>query len=408
MAGSLDGSMGALNSQFPPSQQFEAMKRHLIQQQAQQLMNQTSQVQLGGAAGSAASAQISQMLQSQLNSTPVSQSQGHLQQPQQPQQQPQQQQLAPQQTPPGSTAGLMQQSSILGQASTPQPQGPPSQHPPRASSVPSSLGGSQPPTPLGAPVPAPLPPPSQQLPDQILATEDPEESSRGPDPDLSLTLSTPEGSAATTPAQGKKSIENFDSSSGGPKSMKDGSKMEVDCKPDLRSIGKGENRLEGPGENGLPSFGPVKEEPLSVKEEHVSTPASSMGGGDAPTPAAKPDIKPVIAKTEPVSTAAESSSSSSMSASSPPKPRSNKKVFKPDELRQALMPTLEKLYRQDPHSLPFRQPVDPQLLQIPDYFDIVKNPMDLSTIKRKLDTGQYQDPWQYVDDVWLMFDNAWF
>ena len=31
----------------------------------------------------------------------------------------------------------------------------------------------------------------------------------------------------------------------------------------------------------------------------------------------------------------------------------------------------------------------------------------MSTIKRKLDTGQYQDPWQYVDDVWLMFDNAW-
>lgn len=42
-----------------------------------------------------------------------------------------------------------------------------------------------------------------------------------------------------------------------------------------------------------------------------------------------------------------------------------------------------------------------------DYFDIVKKPMDLSTIKRKLDTGQFKDPWEYVDDVWLMFDNAW-
>lgn len=40
-------------------------------------------------------------------------------------------------------------------------------------------------------------------------------------------------------------------------------------------------------------------------------------------------------------------------------------VFKPEELRQALMPTLESLYRQDPESLPFRQPVDPQLLGIP-------------------------------------------
>uniref|UniRef100_A0A8C7NLJ7 histone acetyltransferase n=1 Tax=Oncorhynchus mykiss TaxID=8022 RepID=A0A8C7NLJ7_ONCMY len=82
-------------------------------------------------------------------------------------------------------------------------------------------------------------------------------------------------------------------------------------------------------------------------------------------------------------------------------------IFKPEELRQALMPTLEALYRQDPESLPFRQPVDPQLLGIPDYFDIVKNPIDLSTIKRKLDTGQYQEPWQYVDDIWLMFNNAW-
>lgn len=42
-----------------------------------------------------------------------------------------------------------------------------------------------------------------------------------------------------------------------------------------------------------------------------------------------------------------------------------------------------------------------------DYFDIVKTPMDLQTIKNKLDTGQYIDPWQFVDDVWLMFDNAW-
>lgn len=84
-----------------------------------------------------------------------------------------------------------------------------------------------------------------------------------------------------------------------------------------------------------------------------------------------------------------------------------KKTFKPDELRQALMPVLEKLNIYNPESLPFRQPVDPEFLNIPDYFQIIKKPMDLSTIKRKLDTGQYSDPWQYVDDVWLMFENAW-
>uniref|UniRef100_A0A8C5CDG8 histone acetyltransferase n=1 Tax=Gadus morhua TaxID=8049 RepID=A0A8C5CDG8_GADMO len=113
----------------------------------------------------------------------------------------------------------------------------------------------------------------------------------------------------------------------------------------------------------------------------------------------KPELK-VELKDEEDRGAANSTTSSSPS-------QSRRKIFKPEELRQALMPTLESLYRQDPESLPFRQPVDPMQLGIPDYFDIVKTPIDLSTIKRKLDTGQYQEPWRYVEDVWLMFNNAW-
>lgn len=57
-------------------------------------------------------------------------------------------------------------------------------------------------------------------------------------------------------------------------------------------------------------------------------------------------------------------------------------------------------------SMPFRQPVNPQKLGIPTYFDIIKKPMDLKTIKTKLIKGQYLDPWKYIDDVWLMFENA--
>lgn len=52
-------------------------------------------------------------------------------------------------------------------------------------------------------------------------------------------------------------------------------------------------------------------------------------------------------------------------------------------------------------------PVDPITLGIPDYLDIIKKPMDLGTIEKKLKKGEYSDPWEYVDDVWLMFDNAW-
>ena len=42
-----------------------------------------------------------------------------------------------------------------------------------------------------------------------------------------------------------------------------------------------------------------------------------------------------------------------------------------------------------------------------DYFDIVKRPMDLSTIRCKLEEGQYAGPWDFIDDMTLMFDNAW-
>lgn len=72
-----------------------------------------------------------------------------------------------------------------------------------------------------------------------------------------------------------------------------------------------------------------------------------------------------------------------------------------------MMPTWDKMYSQEQESIPFRLPVDPNSLGIPDYFDIVRKPIDLSTIKGKLTSGQYSDPWEYVDDVWLMFDNAW-
>ncbi len=84
-----------------------------------------------------------------------------------------------------------------------------------------------------------------------------------------------------------------------------------------------------------------------------------------------------------------------------------KAVFSAEELRTALMPPLEKMYNQEPEAVPFRSPVDPNALGIPDYFEIIKKPMDMSAIKRKLDTGAYTDPWEYINDVFLMFENAW-
>ena len=82
-------------------------------------------------------------------------------------------------------------------------------------------------------------------------------------------------------------------------------------------------------------------------------------------------------------------------------------VHSQQELQELLLPLLDQLFYQEPEGPVFREPVDPITLHIPDYFDIVKTPMDLSTIRKKLEGGNYDDPWQFVDDVQLMFNNAW-
>ena len=82
-------------------------------------------------------------------------------------------------------------------------------------------------------------------------------------------------------------------------------------------------------------------------------------------------------------------------------------AFKSEELCEALLPTLDKLMHQNPESISFRAPVDLITLGIPDYLDIIKKPMDMETIEKKLRKGEYSDPWEYIDDVWLMFENAW-
>jgi len=54
----------------------------------------------------------------------------------------------------------------------------------------------------------------------------------------------------------------------------------------------------------------------------------------------------------------------------------------------------------------FKQPVDPVELNLPDYFDVVKKPMDLGTVKKKLDNSVYREVDEFIGDVRLVFDNA--
>ncbi|XP_062268551.1 bromodomain-containing protein 3-like isoform X1 [Platichthys flesus] len=56
---------------------------------------------------------------------------------------------------------------------------------------------------------------------------------------------------------------------------------------------------------------------------------------------------------------------------------------------------------------PFYKPVDAEALQLDDYHDIIKHPMDLSTVKKKVDGGEYQDARGFAADVRLIFSNCY-
>ncbi|XP_076615026.1 bromodomain-containing protein 3-like isoform X2 [Chaetodon auriga] len=59
------------------------------------------------------------------------------------------------------------------------------------------------------------------------------------------------------------------------------------------------------------------------------------------------------------------------------------------------------------YAWPFYKPVDAQALQLHDYHDIIKFPMDLSTVKKKMDGREYLDAQAFAADVRLIFSNCY-
>ncbi|KAF8753693.1 Peptidase family M1 domain [Rhizoctonia solani] len=66
---------------------------------------------------------------------------------------------------------------------------------------------------------------------------------------------------------------------------------------------------------------------------------------------------------------------------------------------------LNALHR-NPHAAVFRLPVDPVRDNAPNYFTVIKHPMDLSTMKAKLDNKIYKDRAEFEEDFKLMIQNA--
>uniref|UniRef100_A0A3P8VKN0 Bromodomain-containing protein 2 n=1 Tax=Cynoglossus semilaevis TaxID=244447 RepID=A0A3P8VKN0_CYNSE len=59
------------------------------------------------------------------------------------------------------------------------------------------------------------------------------------------------------------------------------------------------------------------------------------------------------------------------------------------------------------YAWPFYTPVDPVALGLHDYHDVIKQPMDLSTIKKKLDQQEYATAAEFASDMRIMFSNCY-
>ncbi|XP_057776181.1 SWR1 complex bromodomain subunit bdf1-like [Salvia miltiorrhiza] len=71
--------------------------------------------------------------------------------------------------------------------------------------------------------------------------------------------------------------------------------------------------------------------------------------------------------------------------------------------KKLLVFILDRLQKKDTYGV-FSEPVDPD--ELPDYFDIIKHPMDFGTVRKKLESGAYKNLDELEADVDLICSNA--
>ncbi|KAI8066805.1 hypothetical protein BC940DRAFT_257389 [Gongronella butleri] len=75
-----------------------------------------------------------------------------------------------------------------------------------------------------------------------------------------------------------------------------------------------------------------------------------------------------------------------------------------EELYDAMEKVLQDLKNYTQHSGPFLNKVSKR--EAPDYFDIIKRPMDLGTVSKKLKQLEYKSKNQFAEDLYLIYDNC--
>ncbi|XP_053104929.1 bromodomain testis-specific protein isoform X2 [Hemicordylus capensis] len=89
-------------------------------------------------------------------------------------------------------------------------------------------------------------------------------------------------------------------------------------------------------------------------------------------------------------------------------PESIKTVKLTEQLRYCNEILMEMFSKQHAaYAWPFYNPVDVTALGLEDYHDIIKYPMDLGTIRKKMENYEYKDTQEFAADVRLMFINCY-
>ncbi|XP_016519725.1 bromodomain-containing protein 3-like isoform X2 [Poecilia formosa] len=110
-----------------------------------------------------------------------------------------------------------------------------------------------------------------------------------------------------------------------------------------------------------------------------------------------------------MSDAPEAAPASPPTITNPPPPEvsnPNKPGRKTNQLQYMQNVVVKTLWKHQ-FAWPFYQPVDAIKLCLWDYHKVIKNPMDMGTIQKKMDKGEYSDPQSFATDVRLMFSNCY-
>lgn len=146
---------------------------------------------------------------------------------------------------------------------------------------------------------------------------------------------------------------------------------------------------------------PVVVQPASKKGGKVFPGGmTEKAGNSGPVPAMKP-----AEKFTPSMSGLQRRESSGRSLKVPPRLEEDDPQAIMDRLMEQCRQILKELQAKDLHSI-FAAPVDPVALNIPNYLEIIKEPMDLGTIENRMDVNVIESPAEFARLVRLTFTNA--